>query len=64
MELKITIIEDDEAWHVSMVEGESIYPTTSYPTSRLAVARVLQLLDLGPVGPQDHPEDIEIKLEE
>jgi hypothetical protein len=55
---KIILEETGIAWSVSLEEGESIYPTTSYPTTRLAVARILQLLWLGPVAPQTHPESV------
>jgi hypothetical protein len=56
--MKLTIEEKCGEWLVGMEDGENIWPTTSYSTKRLAMARVLQLLDLGPVGPQMHPERI------
>lgn len=56
--MKLTIEEKNGEWLVGQEEGENIWPTTSYPTARLAAARLLQLLDLGPVGPQMHPERV------
>lgn len=35
-----------------------VAPTSSYPSAKLAAARVLQLLSLGPVAPQAHPEKV------
>jgi len=55
---ELALTETADGWTVSERRGESVYPQTSYPTARLAVARILQLLDLGPVGPQKHPERI------
>jgi hypothetical protein len=37
---------------------DGVAPPTSYPTKRLAASRLLQLLGIGPVAPQDHPERI------
>lgn len=48
----------DGCWHITHEKGESIYPTTSYDTPRKAASRLLQLLDIGPVAPQTHPERV------
>ena len=56
--MKLTIEQRNGEWVVGLENGESIWPTTSYPTKRLAMARALQLLDIGPIGPQLHPERV------
>jgi hypothetical protein len=38
----------------------SVMPISVYKTARLAASRTLQLLHIGPVAPQDHPETIGI----
>jgi hypothetical protein len=38
--------------------GAGVAPASGYPTLRKAVARLLQLLHVGPVAPQTWPEDI------
>lgn len=55
---KWTIVETDNGWEVGCQTSDSVAPTTIYPTKRLAASRILQLLGIGPVAPQDHPEDI------
>jgi hypothetical protein len=55
---KIILTEINLGWSVALEDGELIYPTIDYPTKRLAIARILQLLDLGPVAPQTHPESV------
>lgn len=37
--------------------GPGVGPPTSYPTLRKAAARLLQILHVGPVAPQMHPEE-------
>ncbi len=44
------------AVHVHTVDG--VAPCSIYPNKRLAVARLMQLLDTGPVRPQMHPETV------
>lgn len=56
--MKLTILEQDNVWYVGMVDGEDVYPTTSYQSAKQAAARALQLLDLGPTAPQIGPEEI------
>ena len=36
----------------------SVWPTTEKPNARAAIARLMQLLDIGPVAPQTIPENI------
>jgi hypothetical protein len=49
----------DGRYYVDMTDGESTYPKILYRTSRNAIARVMQLLDIKePVAPQDHPERV------
>jgi hypothetical protein len=46
-------------WHgLGWTHGAGVGPTSSYPTLRLAAARLLQLLGTGPVAPQTWPEDV------
>ena len=49
-------------WVVHQWTADSIMPISVYKTPRLAASRVLQLLHIGPVAPQDHPETIGIDL--
>jgi hypothetical protein len=37
--------------------GPGVAPTSSYPTLRKAVARLMQLFAVGPVAPQTWPEE-------
>lgn len=52
------IVQDGDELGVYQQTKDSVAPYIKYPTSRLAAARVLQLLGLGPVAPQDHPEQV------
>lgn len=56
----IAIEERDGEFIVHQHSEDSVCPQVSYPTKRLAASRVLQLLHIGPVAPQDHPETMEI----
>lgn len=38
--------------------GAGVAPAAAYPTLRKAAARLLQLLETGPVAPQTWPEDV------
>jgi hypothetical protein len=62
---RVWIIEENQsgfrvhAWTGSGSEfGPGVAPPTSYPTVRSSVARLLQLLRIGPVSAQTWPEDI------
>lgn len=52
------IVEDVDGFTVHEWTIDGVAPPSTYPTARLAASRLLQLLRLGPVGPQDHPEDV------
>lgn len=52
----IAIVKDGDGYSVHQHTADSVAPSTSYPTARLAASRVLQLLHSGPVAPQMHPE--------
>lgn len=62
----VLVERDDGTWTIEhYVHGEqkdSSYPITYKPTAREAMSRVLQLLDLGPVAPQTHPERVGVEL--
>lgn len=60
--MKISVEQISDMWVVSQSCGDSVWPNSSYPTARLAAARILQLLNLGPVAPQTHPEKCFIDL--
>lgn len=57
---RLFIIEEgvDGEWIIHQWHNEGVAPQSSYPTKRLAAARLLQLLHIGPVAPQTHPEKI------
>lgn len=52
---------EDGSWTIdegsNPLAGEG-WPTVRKPTARQAVARLLQLLDMGPVAPQTTPERV------
>lgn len=52
--------EDDGVFGIFYQTQKSVSPYIKYANARLAAARALQLLGLGPVAPQDHPEEIVI----
>lgn len=56
----IAIEERDGEFVVRQHSEDSVCPQVSYPTARLAASRVLQLLGVGPVAPQSHPESVMI----
>jgi len=41
-------------------DGENIYPVTVKKNAREMIARLMQLLDVGPVAPQIGPERVEL----
>ena len=43
-------------WIIHQFNSESVLPISMYPTARAAASRVLQLMHVGPVAPQTHPE--------
>ena len=49
---------EDGSWSIEESDGSSVWPTTTKKTKREMAARLLQLLDLGPVAPQTEPERV------
>jgi len=58
--ITITITQTVRGWDVGQRHSDgNVCPTTSYPNSGKAAARVLQLMEIGtPISPQDWPEAI------
>ena len=55
----VTIHEyPDGSWVIKEFKNGSIYPDTLKPNARAMIARLSQLLDIGPVAPQTEPERI------
>lgn len=52
----VAIVEEDGEWVVHQFSATGVAPISAYPSKRLAAARVLQLMHIGPVAPQTHPE--------
>lgn len=48
----------DGSWSIREFKGGEIYPATYKDCAREMMARMLQLLDLGPVGPQTEAEKV------
>lgn len=65
---RYTIQETNRGFYLSCAdEAGNVFPTTHHATERLLASRFLQLLGIGPVAPQIHPESVcigEIILEE
>ena len=57
----ITLYERlDGSWLMHLSDGESIAPTSVKKNAREMIARLMQLLDVGPVAPQIGPERVEL----
>lgn len=56
----IAIVEEGGKFIVHRHTSDSVCPPTTYKNEREAAARVLQLLQVGPVWPQTWPEDARI----
>jgi hypothetical protein len=54
------IVEDGDGWTVHAHDAENVSPSVRYPTGRAAIARVMQLMKVGPLAPQTHPEEATI----
>ena len=52
----IAILETPDGYQVLQHTRDSVLPVTTYRSKREAASRVLQLLNIGPVGPQTWPE--------
>lgn len=50
------IVEEADGYSVHEHSWDGVAPPVTYPSPRLAVARLMQLLRIGPVAPQMHPE--------
>jgi hypothetical protein len=54
------LTEVDGDWYIQQTDLKSIYPTTKKSGERAMIARLMQLLDVGPLSPQLEPESIKI----
>lgn len=51
--------QDDGSWLIEQESGTgSTWPAITKPSKRAAIARLLQLVDVGPVAPQIEPESV------
>ena len=48
----------DGSWTINEYAGSSRWPPVHKPNTREMVARVMQLVGIGPVAPQISPEDV------
>jgi hypothetical protein len=55
---KYTITENADGFVLAEERGESVYPHTQKATAREVVARLMQLMEIGPVAPQTYPERV------
>ena len=54
-----TIVQEaHDSYSIHAHTADGVAPPSTYPNRRLAAARLLQLLGIGPVAPQSHPEDV------
>lgn len=58
----VAVVEKDGEWWVLQHSESGVFPQSRHPSARLAVARVMQLLHVGPVAPQTHPETACIEI--
>lgn len=58
---KFILTEVDGAWTIEEIVCESIYPVTAKPNTREMIARLMQLVEVGPVAPQTEPEKVELQ---
>lgn len=54
----IIIEEDDGTYSIHVHSKNGVAPMVTKPNKRSVAARLLQLLQIGPVAPQDYPEEI------
>lgn len=52
------IAEQPDGYEVHAWTEGGVAPPSKHKTKRLAAARILQLMGLGPVGPQSHAEEV------
>lgn len=61
----VAIVEDGADFIIVQHSADgSTWPSTRYSTKRAAASRLLQLLEIGPVAPQTHPERVGISIAE
>ena len=54
------IVEVQDGYELHIHDRDSVWPVIKYPDKRTVAARLLQLLDIGPVAPQVHAEKVQI----
>lgn len=54
----IIVEEGNESYSIHEHTSDGVAPPTMKPNAREVAARLLQLLGIGPVGPQDYPESV------
>jgi len=59
---KFEIVECREGWALTQTHGENVWPTTVKGTARELIARLMQLMKVGPVAPQTEPETVVIEM--
>lgn len=52
------VVEEADGYSIHEHTADSIAPPFTYPNKRLLASRFLQLLGVGPVAPQTHPEQV------
>lgn len=52
------ILEANGQFEVHTHTSDGVAPPSVYPTARRAVARIMQLMNVGPVAPQTWPEEV------
>ena len=55
---KYTITETSDGFIIEEQCGENISPQTHKATAREVIARLMQIMNVGPVGPQIFPEEV------
>ena len=50
------VVEEADGYYVHSHAPDGVSPSSRHGTKREAVARLMQLLHVGPVAPQTHPE--------
>lgn len=58
MRQRITVTDTGAGFVIDEETPDSVMPQTHKATAREAIARVMQLLQVGPVAPQTWPEEV------
>lgn len=53
-----TITETSDGFIIEEQCGENIFPQTRKATAREVIARLMQIMNVGPVAPQTFPEEV------